>query len=58
MPKMLSANQPGDPVFKEGGEQIVMANPVWLFEIDTRIEWKFVPYIQISIVFLWKKTTI
>ncbi len=26
MPKMLSAKQPGDPVFK-----IVMANPVWLF---------------------------
>ena len=31
MPKMLSAKQPGDPVFKEGDEQIMMANPVWLF---------------------------
>ena len=31
MPKMLSAKQPGDPVFEEGDEQIVMANPVWLF---------------------------
>ena len=30
IPKMLSAKQPGDPVFK-GDEQIVMANPVWLF---------------------------
>ena len=44
MPKMLSAKQPGDPVFKEGDEQIAMANPVWLFlgmESDQYLEWFF-----------------
>ncbi len=34
MPKMLSAKQSGDPVFKEGDEQIVIANPVWLFRVS------------------------
>ncbi len=38
MPKMLSTKQPGDPVFKEGDEQIVMANPVWLFPFAKKDE--------------------
>ena len=33
MSKMLYAKQPGAPVFTEGDEQIVMANPVLFFEI-------------------------
>ncbi len=34
--KMLSAKQPGVPVFMEEDEQIVMANPVLLFWLDRR----------------------
>ncbi len=31
----LPAKQPGAPVFKEGDEQIVMAKPVLLFDIES-----------------------
>ncbi len=31
---MVSAKQTGAPVFKKGDEQIVMANPVLLFEMN------------------------